>query len=58
ERFGEHWCLGLMTLVDEEAGLVRIVEECSVRGTIEWDLWNRKRAAGIVKDVRVEGATL
>jgi methanogenesis imperfect marker protein 11 len=58
ERFGEHWCKGLLTLVDEEAGMVRIVEECSVRGTIEWDLWNRRRAAGIVKRVEVEGNTL
>ncbi len=58
ERFGDHWCRGFLTLVDEGAGLVRIVEECTVRGTIEWDLWNRKRAAGIVQDVRVEGTTL
>ena len=58
ERFGEHWCRGFLTLVDEAAGMVRIVEECSVKGTVEWDLWNRKRAAGIVKDVWVEGTTL
>jgi methanogenesis imperfect marker protein 11 len=56
--FGDHWCKGFMTLVDEEAGMVRIVEECTVKGTVEWDLWNRKRAAGIVEDVRVEGTTL
>lgn len=56
--FGEHWCRGFLTLVDEEAGMVRIVEECSVKGTVEWDLWNRRRAAGIVRDVRVEGTTL
>jgi methanogenesis imperfect marker protein 11 len=58
QRFGDHWCRGFLTLVDEGEGLVRIVEECTVRGTIEWDLWNRKRAAGIVKDVKVEGTTL
>jgi methanogenesis imperfect marker protein 11 len=58
ERFGDHWCRSFLTLVDEEAGMVRIVEECSVKGTVEWDLWNRRRAAGIVKDVRVEGTTL
>lgn len=56
--FGEHWCRGFLTLVDEEEGMVRIVEECSVKGTVEWDLWNRRRAAGIVRDVRVEGTTL
>jgi len=58
QMFGEHWCRGFLTLVDEEAGMVRIVEECSVKGTVEWDLWNRRRAAGIVRDVRVEGTTL
>ena len=57
-RFGDAWCRGFLTLVDEEENLVRIVEECSVKGTVEWDLWNRRRAAGIVQDVRVEGTTL
>ncbi len=57
-RFGDHWCKGFLTLVDERAGMVRIIEECTVKGTVEWDLWNRKRAAGIVTDVRVEGTTL
>ena len=58
QRFGDHFCRGFMTLVDETAGMVRIVEECSVKGTVEWDLWNRKRAAGIVRDVQVDGTTL
>ncbi|MCK5414574.1 MAG: hypothetical protein KAJ35_04245 [Thermoplasmata archaeon] len=58
ERYGDHWCRGLLTLVDEEIGMVRIVEECSVKGTVEWDLWNRRRAAGIVKAVSVDGTTL
>ncbi len=58
QRYGEHWCRSFLTLVDEAAGMVRIIEECSVKGTVEWDLWNRKRAAGIVRDVRVEGTTL
>jgi len=38
--------------------MVRIVEECSVKGTVEWDMWNRRRAAGIVRSVSVEGTTL
>jgi methanogenesis imperfect marker protein 11 len=57
-KFGDHWCKCFLTLVDEEAGMVRIVEECTVKGTVEWDSWNRRRAAGIVTDVRVEGTTL
>jgi methanogenesis imperfect marker protein 11 len=56
--FGDHWCRGFLTMVDEEAGMIRIVEECTVKGTVDWDLWNRRRAAGIVKDVSVEGTTL
>lgn len=57
-RYGDHWCRGFLTLVDEEVGMVRIVEECTVKGTVEWDMWNRRRASGIVKDVSVEGTTL
>jgi methanogenesis imperfect marker protein 11 len=57
-RFGDHWCKGFITMVDEVEGVVRIVEECTVKGTVEWDLWNRKRAAGIVENVSVEGTTL
>ncbi len=55
---GDHWCQAFLTLVDEDAGMVRIVEECSVKGTVEWDLWNRRRAGGIVRSVSVEGTTL
>ena len=58
QRYGDHWCQGFLTLVDEDAGMVRIVEECTVKGTVEWDMWNRRRAAGIVTDVSVEGTTL
>lgn len=58
DRFGDAWARDFLTLVDESLGRVRIVEECSVRGTVEWDLWNRKRAAGVVRDVRVDGTTL
>ncbi len=58
ERFGGAWCRGFITLVDERAGRVRIIEECTVKGTVEWDLWNRRRAAGVVEDVRVDGTTL
>jgi methanogenesis imperfect marker protein 11 len=58
QRYGDHWCQCFITLVDEAAGRVRIVEKCSVKGTVEWDSWNRRRAAGIVKDVSMEGTTL
>jgi methanogenesis imperfect marker protein 11 len=58
ERFGEAWCSSFITLVDQSVGRVRIIEECTVKGTVEWDLWNRRRAAGVVEDVRVDGTTL
>jgi len=58
ERHGEAFCRGFLTLVDPRASRVRIVEECSVKGTVEWDLWNRQRAGGAVEAIRVEGTTL
>ncbi|UCC92241.1 MAG: hypothetical protein JSW25_06085 [Thermoplasmata archaeon] len=58
EMYGDHWCQCFLTLVDERAGMVRIVEECTVKGTVDWDSWNRRRAEGIVRDVTVEGTTL
>ena len=57
-RHGEAFCRGLLTLVDERARRVRIVEECSVKGTVEWDYWNRLRAGGVVEGCRLEGTTL
>ncbi len=57
-RHGDGFCRGFLTLVDERAQRVRIVEECSVKGTVEWDLWNRLRAGGAVEECRLEGTTL
>lgn len=58
ERYGDAFCKGFLTLVDPRASMVRIVEECSVKGTVEWDLWNRQRAGGAVEAIRLEGTTL
>lgn len=45
-------------MVDESAHLAEIIEQCTHRGTIEWDAMNRKRAGGAVTDLRVEGVTM
>lgn len=57
-KFGKLFCRGVYTMVDEAAGVARIVEECSAKGPVEWDLVNRKRAGGAITDIRVEGTTL
>jgi methanogenesis imperfect marker protein 11 len=58
ERFGKMFCKGYYTLVDEENGLAQVVDECIARGPVEWDAVNRKRAGGVITDVRVDGSTL
>jgi methanogenesis imperfect marker protein 11 len=57
-RHGDAFCRGFLTLVDPARGRVRIIEECTVKGTVEWDMWNRLRARGVCEAVRVEGTTL
>lgn len=55
ERFGEMFSDRLLTLVDEKAGKVRIVEMCTAQGPVEWDAMNRWRAGGIVERIDVHG---
>ncbi|MEM0448833.1 MAG: DUF1743 domain-containing protein [Methanomassiliicoccales archaeon] len=57
-KFGKLFCRGIYTMVDEEAGIARIVEECSAKGPVEWDFMNRKRAGGAITDIRLDGTTL
>lgn len=58
ERFGKMFCRSLLTLVDERGSVVEIIEECSARGPVEWDLVNRLRAGGAVYSGLVDGTTL
>src|SRR5512137_1026152 len=58
KKYGKLFCRGIYTMVDEENGVARIVEECSAKGPVEWDAVNRKRAGGAITDIRVEGTTL
>ncbi|NLI73498.1 MAG: hypothetical protein GX369_01830 [Euryarchaeota archaeon] len=57
-KYGKMFCRGVYTLVDEENGKARIIEECSAKGPVEWDAVNRRRAGGAITDIRVEGTTL
>ena len=58
ERYGNMFCKGFFTIVDEENGIAQVVEKCIARGPPEWDAANRKRAGGVITDIRVDGHTL
>jgi methanogenesis imperfect marker protein 11 len=58
KRYGKLFCRGIYTLVDERNDVAQIIEECSAKGPVEWDAVNRKRAGGVITDIRVEGTTL
>jgi methanogenesis imperfect marker protein 11 len=58
QRFGQYFCRGIYTLVDEKNGVAQIIEECSAKGPVEWDAVNRKRAQGALTNIKVEGTTL
>jgi methanogenesis imperfect marker protein 11 len=57
-KFGQYFCRGIYTLVDEKNGVAQIIEECSAKGPVEWDSVNRKRAQGALTNIKVEGTTL
>jgi methanogenesis imperfect marker protein 11 len=58
DRYGKLFCQGFFTMVDEEAGVAQIVEKCVSRGPVEWDIVNRKRTGGVIKDIRSDGVTI
>ncbi len=58
ERFGEHFCQGFFTLVDEKNGIAQVIDVCIAKGPVEWDAVNRRKAGGVITGVRVEGTTL
>ena len=57
-KYGPLFCKGFITMVDEENGVAQIVEKCVARGPGEWDVVNRRRTGGVIKDIRMEGHTL
>ncbi|MFA7199665.1 MAG: tRNA(Ile2) 2-agmatinylcytidine synthetase, partial [Methanoculleus sp.] len=57
-RFGPLFSMKYLVMVDQNAGLAEIREQCRARGTIEWDAANRVRAKGAVRSCHVEGTTM
>lgn len=58
ERFGPLFSKKFLVMVDEQAGIAEILEQCQSKGTIEWDAMNRSRAGGAVITCAVDGATM
>jgi methanogenesis imperfect marker protein 11 len=58
QRFGPLFAQKFLVMVDERAGTAEILEQCRVRGTIEWDAMNRRRAGGAVSGCEVEGTSM
>jgi methanogenesis imperfect marker protein 11 len=58
QMYGKMFCRGIYTMVDEKNGVAQIIEECSAKGPVEWDAVNRRRAKGVITDIRVDGTTL
>jgi len=58
EKYGPLFCRGYLTMVDEARGVAQIVEKCISKGPGEWDVVNRKRSGGVIKDIRMDGQTL
>jgi hypothetical protein len=58
QRFGPLFAQKFLVMVDERSGSAEILEQCRVRGTIEWDAMNRQRAGGAVGRCEVEGTSM
>lgn len=58
KRFGPLFCKKYITLVDEKNGVAQILEDCIAQGPSEWDIVNRKRTGGVIKDIRSEGTSM
>jgi methanogenesis imperfect marker protein 11 len=58
QRFGPLFAQKFLVMVDERAGMAEIIEQCRARGTIEWDVMNRRRAGGAVTGCQVDGTTM
>ena len=57
-KYGKMFCKGFYTIVDEENGLAQLIETCTSKGPIEWDIVNRRRTGGVIRDLRLEGTTV
>ena len=57
-KYGKMFCQGFYTLVDEEHGIAQIIEKCVAQGPGEWDIVNRRRTGGVIKDIRMKSNML
>ena len=46
EKYGQMFCKKFLVIVDEKENKAQIIEQCRLRGAIEWDVMNRRRAGG------------
>lgn len=59
ERFGKLFSKRFLVMVDEDAGVAEIVEDCTIKkGPAEWDAVNRARAGGALLGITCEASTL
>ena len=58
KKYGKMFCQGFFTLVDEEHGVAQIIEKCVAQGPGEWDIVNRRRAKGVITDIRMKSNML
>ena len=58
ERYGPMFNKRYITMVDEKAGIARVMETCSAKGPAEWDLVNRRRTGGVINVINLIGHTL
>ena len=58
EKYGELFCRGFYTLVDEEHGRAQIIEKCVAQGPGEWDIVNRRRTKGVIENIRMHSNML
>jgi len=58
QKYGQLFCKGFLTMVDEERGIAQIVEKCISKGPGEWDVVNRRRSGGVIKNIKMDGQTL
>ena len=57
-KYGKMFCKGFYTIVDEKNGVAQIIETCTSKGPVEWDIVNRRRTGGVITDLRLEGTTV
>ena len=58
QRYGNMFCQGFFTMVDEEHGVAQIIEKCVAQGPGEWDIVNRRRTKGVITDIRMKSNML